>query len=252
MHEKLLARGRGSQSTPGEFRTSQNWIGGSRPGNAAYVPPPPEYVVEKLGELEQFLHATHSPLPLLVRAAMAHVQFESIHPFLDGNGRIGRLLITFLLCEQRAIREPILYPSLYFKQHRERYYELLQAVRTTGDWESWIEFFLHGIAETADQAVDTARKILALQEEDRAKLASLGRGRLSASHIYGAIQKGPIFSIPWVAKRANLSYPATKRAVNGLQTLGIVQPFGRPTTPQLFTYPRYLAILNQDTEPLPR
>lgn len=183
---------------------------------------------------------------------MAHVQFESIHPFLDGNGRIGRLLISFLLCEQGAIHEPILYPSLYFKQHRDRYYELLQAVRATGDWESWLEFFLCGIAETADQAVDTVRQILTLHDEDRAKLASLGRVRLSAGHIYGAIQKGPIFSIPSVAKRAHLSYPAAKRAVSGLQSLGIVQPFGRPTTPQLFTYPRYLAILNQGTEPLPR
>ncbi|MGH9468144.1 MAG: Fic family protein [Terriglobales bacterium] len=252
MHSKLLQSGRGAEWAPGEFRTSQNWIGGSRPGNAAYVPPPPEHVLEKMGELENFFHVDDLPLPLLIRAAMAHVQFESIHPFLDGNGRIGRLLIPLLLCEQGAIREPILYPSLFFKQHRDRYYELLQGVRTHGDWESWVEFFLRGIAETADQAVETARQILSLQDEDRSKLAGLGRARLSAGHIYNAILKSPIFSIPVIAEAAGLSYPATARAVANMQRLKLIERFAMQSGPQVFAYQRYLNILNQGAEPLPR
>jgi Fic family protein len=148
IHEVLLSHGRGSDKHPGEFRTSQNWIGGTRPGNAVFVPPPPENVTECMGALETFLHYESPDLPLLIKAAMAHVQFETIHPFLDGNGRLGRLLITFLLHAAGAIREPILYLSLYFKTNRQQYYELLDRVRTTGDWETWLEFFLNGVKET--------------------------------------------------------------------------------------------------------
>ncbi len=154
IHEKLLAKGRGAGKEPGQFRRSQNWIGGSRPGNAFYVPPPPEMVVECLGRLEKFIHDDPVKTPTLLKAALVHVQFETIHPFLDGNGRLGRLLITLILCNEGALRQPLLYLSLYFKQHRERYYELLQRVRTTGDWESWIRFFLEGVEQTAGQAVD--------------------------------------------------------------------------------------------------
>ena len=169
IHEILLAHGRGSDKHPGEFRTSQNWIGGTRPGNAAFVPPPEEDVTECMGALEIFLHQEFSDMPLLVKAALAHVQFETIHPFLDGNGRLGRLLITFLLCVAGSIREPILYLSLYFKTNRQRYYELLDRVRTTGDWETWLEFFLNGVKETSTQAAQSAHQILTLFDEDQAQ-----------------------------------------------------------------------------------
>jgi len=250
MHEKLLEAGRGAQWTPGEFRTSQNWIGGTRPGNAAYVPPPPEYLNEQLGELENFLRADRPLLPTLVKAALAHVQFESIHPFLDGNGRMGRLLIPFLLCVNDVLKDPILYPSLYFKQHRERYYALLQEVRVHGDWESWVEFFLSGIRQTANPAVQAAREILDLLEQDAAKLAGLGRARLSAAQVHTALQRHPIFSIPLIAAEAQLSYPPVARAIEHMEMLGMVTRMKREHRPQLFTYDRYLAILSQGTEPL--
>jgi len=167
IHEILLSKGRGSERHPGEFRESQNWIGGTRPGNAAFVPPPPEKVMECMGPLEKFLHREPEDLPLLVKTALVHVQFETIHPFLDGNGRVGRLLITFLLCVAGAIREPILYLSLYLKVNQQKYYELLDRVRTRGNWETWIEFFLTGVRETAQQAADTSREILSLIGSDR-------------------------------------------------------------------------------------
>ena len=162
IHEILLSKGRGSGKQPGEFRRSQNWIGGSRPGNAAFVPPPPEMLAECLNQFELFLHDDQTGLPLLIRAGLVHVQFETIHPFLDGNGRLGRLLITFLLCAQGALREPILYLSLYFKSNRAAYYELLDRVRTKGDWEAWIDFFLVGVRNTAEQAAKASREILEL------------------------------------------------------------------------------------------
>jgi Fic family protein len=177
IHKILLSKGRGSEKRPGEFRETQNWVGGTRPGNAAFVPPPPEKVMECMGALEKFLHREKEELPILVKAALVHVQFETIHPFLDGNGRLGRLLITFLMCVAGAIREPIFYLSLYFKTNRERYYELLDHVRTHGDWETWLEFFLTGVKETAQQAADTSREILTLIEKDRRKIEELGRLR---------------------------------------------------------------------------
>src|SRR6202789_3284805 len=175
IHEILLSKGRGSGKQPGEFRLSQNWIGGSRPGNAAFVPPPPELVLDCMSNLELFLHEDRPDLPLLIKAALVHVQFETIHPFLDGNGRLGRLLITFLLCAQDAIREPILYLSLYFKTHRTAYYDLLDRVRAKGDWEAWLDFFLTGVKETADQAASAARRILTLFDENQRQIESLGR-----------------------------------------------------------------------------
>jgi len=151
-----MKKGRGSEKEPGEFRHSQNWVGGTRPGNALFVPPPPDQVIECLGALEKFLHNDPVKTPLLIKAALAHVQFETIHPFLDGNGRLGRLLITFLFCAEGALREPLLYLSLYFKQHRQQYYDLLQSVRLTGDWEAWVRFFLTGVEETINQAGQTS------------------------------------------------------------------------------------------------
>ncbi|MGA8831727.1 MAG: Fic family protein, partial [Desulfomonilaceae bacterium] len=175
IHGVLLTRGRGSNQTPGEFRRSQNWIGGDRPGNAAFVPPPAEEVLECMGKLELFLHDQPEPTPALLKAALAHVQFETIHPFLDGNGRLGRLLITLLLCSRSVLREPMLYLSLYFKTHRQYYYELLNNVRLTGDWEAWLDFFAEAVIVTATQAVETAQQLLDLSNRDRDKISGLGR-----------------------------------------------------------------------------
>jgi Fic family protein len=179
IHGVLLTKGRGSNQTPGEFRRSQNWIGGTRPGNAAFVPPPAEEVLECMSKLELFLHDQPEPTPVLLKAALAHVQFETIHPFLDGNGRLGRLLITLLLCEQKVLREPMLYLSLYFKTHRQYYYELLNNVRMTGDWEAWLDFFAEAVIVTATQAVETAQQLLDLSNQDRDKISGLGRAAAS-------------------------------------------------------------------------
>src|ERR1700733_13922490 len=175
IHAILLSKGRGPDKDPGEFRRSQNWIGGTRPGNALFVPPPPHLVLPGLGELETFMHTEMPQLPLLVKAALVHVQFETIHPCLDGNGRLGRLLITFILCERGILREPLLYLSLFFKQNRNTYYELLQAVQQRGEWEAWLDFFLRGVTETARQGTQTAQSLLRLFSNDRARIERLGR-----------------------------------------------------------------------------
>jgi Fic family protein len=252
IHEILLSRGRGAQKQPGEFRRSQNWIGGTRPENALFVPPPPEKVMDCLGDLEIFLHEDSGRLPVLVRAALVHVQFETIHPFLDGNGRLGRLLITFLLCQRGVIKQPILYLSLFFKTHRQTYYELLQHVRERGDWESWLEFFLTGVSETADQAAEAARQILDLFEKDRAKIETLGRAAASALRVHKHLQEKAIFSIAGAAERLGVSVPTVAKSVAHLQELGIVREITGKQRGRMFTYDQYLSILNQGTEPLPR
>jgi len=252
MHEVLLSKGRGSEKQPGEFRRSQNWIGGTRPGNATFVPPPPERVMECMGALELFLHENRPDLPTLVRAALVHVQFETIHPFLDGNGRLGRLLITLLLCAAGALREPILYLSLYFKSHRQRYYELLQRVRETGDWETWLEFFLTGVKETSEQGAATARQILALFESDRRAIEGLGRPAASALRIHQHMQRKPIISIPATAEALSLSAPTVTKAIEHMRKLGMLREITGKQRRRLFVYDRYLAILNQGTDPLSR
>jgi len=248
IHRILLSRGRGSEKQAGEFRRSQNWIGGTRPGNAAFVPPPPENVMECMGALEKFLHREHEDLPILVKAALVHVQFETIHPFLDGNGRLGRLLITFLLCAAGAIREPILYLSLYFKTNRARYYELLDRVRAHGDWETWIEFFLTGVTETAEQAADTSREILALIEGDRHKIEALGRPASSVLRVHQHLQRRPIITIPATAEQLSLSAPTVTKALQHMVKLGLVRETTGKQRHRLFTYHRYLDILNRGTE----
>lgn len=214
IHEILLSRGRGSEKQTGEFRRSQNWIGGTGPGNAGYVPPPPDQVLPCMGQLEAFLHEDRPDLPVLVKAALAHLQFKSIHPFLDGNGRLGRLLITFLLCAQGVIRDPILYLSLYFKTHRATYYELLDRVRQTGEWEVWLEFFLQGVRETADQAAGAARRIVALFETYQKPIATLGRPATSALRVFTHMQRSPIVSIPAAARHTGMSAPACSSTTN--------------------------------------
>jgi Fic family protein len=250
IHDVLLRKGRGSSKQPGEFRTSQNWIGGTRPGNAMYVPPPPNELPACLDNFEKFLH--DDKMPTLIRAALAHVQFESIHPFLDGNGRLGRLLITFMLCAEGALKEPMLYLSLFFKLRRQQYYDLLQAVRDRGDWETWVEFFLTGVIETADEAVETARQLLTLFEEDRTRIRALGRPAASMLRVHDLLQRQPIVGMLPASKQLKVSHPTVMKALTHLQTLGIVREVTGRRRNRLFAYSRYMDILNRGTEALPR
>lgn len=250
LHAALLADGRGADKTPGEFRTSQNWIGGTRPGNASYVPPPASYVIECLGDLEKFIHDDTQDLPVLIKAGLAHVQFETIHPFLDGNGRLGRLLITFLLCASGALRKPMLYLSLYFKTHREEYYRLLNEVRRTGDWESWIRFFLTGIRETADKSVATARRLLEVSNVDRRRIEQLGRAAGSALQVFQYAQERPVFRVEEVARQSGLSIPTVTKSIQELIQLGMVTELTGRKRDRVFAYQAYLAILSEDTAPL--
>jgi Fic family protein len=250
MHEVLFSRGRGSDQQPGEFRHSQNWIGGSRPGNAAFVPPPPELVEDCMGRLESFLHEERPDLPVLVQAAMIHVQFEAIHPFLDGNGRVGRLLITLLLCARGVMREPILYLSLYFKMHRAAYYDLLDRVRTNGDWEAWFHFFLTGVKETANEAADAARRMMRLFAEHRRLIEALGRPAASVLLVYRHMQRAPILSIVNAAPKIGISAPTVAKSLEHLRRLGIVREMTGRQRRRMFVYEQYLAILNEGTEPI--
>jgi Fic family protein len=246
IHDVLLSKGRGSHAHPGEFRTSQNWIGGTRPGNAAYVPPPPEYVLPCMSQLEKFLHDDQTALPLLIRAGLAHAQFESIHPFLDGNGRIGRLLITFMLCAEGILREPVLYLSLFFKQHRRLYYDRLTATRYSGDWTGWLDFFLQAVRDTANQAADTAGKIDALFRKDREKIDSFGRGTASTLLVYRYAQTHVLFSIRKAAQDTKLPFPTTSAAVARMTEAGILHQAGGNRRNRIFVYQRYLDLLNQE------
>ena len=248
IHRVLLSRGRGSTKAPGEFRRSQNWIGGTRPGSAVFVPPPPTAVPDCMGALERFLHAEDDGLPVLVRAGLAHVQFETIHPFLDGNGRVGRLIITFLLCSRGVLREPLLYLSLYLKEHRAEYYELLERVRRDGDWEAWLAFFLEGVRVTAEGAVETARRLEALFGDDRARIEATGRRAGSALRVHEALKARPILSLPAACERTGLSFPAVSSAMDLLVELGVARELTGRRRNRLFAYDRYLAILNEGTE----
>ena len=248
IHSKLMATGRGSEKSPGEFRLSQNWIGGSRPGNARFVPPPPNAVQDCMSDLERFLHAEDVGLSATVRAALAHVQFETIHPFLDGNGRTGRLLITFMLCHAGALQEPMLYLSLYFKERREEYYALLDGVRHTGDWEAWIAFFLEGVKQTAESAVSTARRLVTLFHDDQERIQETGRAAGSALRVQQVLKERPITSISQVCDRAGLSFPAASSAIQRLVELGIAREItGRPRN-RVYAYEGYLSILSEGTE----
>jgi len=252
IHEVLLSKGRGSSKQPGEFRRSQNWIGGSRPANATFVPPPPGLVPDLMSDLEKFIHADTPDIPGLIKAGLVHVQFETIHPFLDGNGRLGRLLITFLLCANGVMAEPLLYLSLYFKTHRQRYYDLLQGVRERGDWEAWLEFFLTGIAEISLQASDTAREILRLFETDRRRIEGLGRPAASALRVHHLLQTRPFVAIPDAAAALGLSRPTIDKSIKHLIELGILRELTGKKRRRLFFYSAYMDVLNQGAEPLPR
>ncbi len=250
IHGVLLRSGRGSNKTPGEFRRSQVWIGGSRPGNARFVPPPTDRVAECMGALEKFLHGDPVQTPTLLKAALAHVQFETIHPFLDGNGRLGRLLITFLLCAEGALSEPILYLSLHFKSHRQEYYDHLQRVRTHGDWEGWIRFFLEGVISMSQEAVSTTRRILALFEKNRRSLETLGRAAASAFRVHEYLQKKPITGIREMEKDLGLSYPTVAGALDRMKKLRIVKELTGFKRNRVFAYAPYVELLSEGTEPI--
>jgi len=249
IHAKLLAGGRGSDKAPGEFRRSQNWIGGTRPGNAVFVPPPPGRVEDGMADLERFLHRDDA-LPVLLRAGLAHLQFETIHPFLDGNGRVGRLLITLLLCHAGVLREPLLYLSLYLKERRSEYYELLDQVRRDGDWEAWLLFFLEGVRVTAEGAVETAQRLSALFRDDRQKIEATGRRAGSALRVHAAMRERPILSLTAICERTGLSFPAASSAMQLLVEQGTARELTGRRRNRLFAYDQYLAILAEGTEPL--
>ncbi len=250
VHKELLARGRGADKQPGEFRRTQNWIGGTRPGNATFVPPPPQHVEDCMASLERFIHAAEDGLPALVKASLAHVQFETIHPFLDGNGRVGRLLISLMLFDAGVLGQPLLYLSYYFKQHRTEYYRLLDTVRSEGDWEAWLDFFLEGVASTAGSAVDSAHRLLALFRDDAARVQTLGRATANALRVFDALRNRPLATLPALTEQTGASYPTVARAVEALENLGIVREITGRKRERVFAYTRYLDILNEGTEPL--
>jgi len=246
----LRGGGRGANRSPGEFRRTQNWIGGSRPGNASFVPPPPERLMECLDGFERFLHDERHRLPILVEAGLMHVQFESIHPFLDGNGRVGRLLVTLLLCSKGVLTEPLLYPSLYLKTNRRQYYNLLQRVRTDGAWEDWLAFFLDGVAAAAQEAADTAERTLRLFANDRQKIQLLGRAATSALRVHELMERNPFVRIRTAAKALKLTIPTVTSALNHLLQLGIVKEVSGKRRDRLFAYSRYVSMVGEGTKPL--
>jgi len=248
MHGVLLSRGRGTNQAPGEFRRSQNWIGGTRPGNAAFVPPPAAQVLDCMGKLELFLHDRPEATPALLKAALAHVQFETIHPFLDGNGRLGRLLITLLLCEQEMLHEPMLYLSLYFKTHRQYYYELLNEVRLSGNWEAWLDFFAEAVIVTSTQALETARQLVDLADKDRDRIRGLGRAAASTLLVHRAMMGRPITSSGWLVEKTGVTPATVNRSLGHLERLGIVRELTSRKRNRVFSYAGYLKIMNQGTE----
>ena len=250
LHGVLLAKGRGSEHSPGEFRRSQNWIGGARPGVAHFVPPPASRVEDCMSTLESFIHKGDGAYPAIVRAALAHVQFETIHPFLDGNGRVGRLLIAFLLHSGGVLSQPLLYLSLYFKQNRSEYYRLLDLVRMEGDWEAWLDFFLNGVDATASNAVQTAKRLVTLFKDDTARVQSLGRPASSALRVFQAMCERPVSTLGDISRRAQLSFPTATSAIGRLVALGIAREVTGGKRNRVFAYDRYLSILNEGTEPV--
>ncbi|MBQ7207265.1 MAG: Fic family protein [Lentisphaeria bacterium] len=241
IHAELLAKGRGSSKNPGEFRQSQNWIGGTRPGNAFFVPPPPEEAVRCMGDLEKFLHDENTPL--LVKAALSHVQFETIHPFLDGNGRVGRLLITLLLCNGGVLKQPLLYLSYYFKSHRQYYYDLLNGVRESGDWERWLDFFLDAVIETSRESHEIILSLHNQIQSDREKIATLGRAAPSALAVHQAMLRHPISDIAKLKELTGLTNATIGSALTRLLDFGLIEETTGNKRNRLFSYGKYMNIL---------
>src|SRR6266511_3172288 len=250
VHGLLLAGVRGGQASPGEFRRSQNWIGGTRPGTARYVPPPHQEVLPMMGALEKFLHDDPVPTPILIKAALAHAHFETIHPFLDGNGRIGRLLVTLLLsAEGKVLSRPLLYLSLYLKEHRDEYYNQLTATRIDGEWEAWLRFFLEGVVAVAEAATQTTQKIVHLVNDDRKKVVALGRAAGSAARLHDLVTREIVFTIPQAAQALEISEVTTGKAANHLEELGIVQEITGKARNRVYVYTNYLNLLQEELPP---
>lgn len=248
MHARLLRSGRGESKNPGEFRRSQNWLGGTRPGNAQFVPPPVNEMEKCLNDLELFLQDDSRPVPPLVKAGLLHVQFETIHPFLDGNGRLGRLLIALFLVDKSVLREPLLYLSLYLKTHRTAYYQHLQDVRLKGDWETWLEFFLQGVAETANNAYDSAMRIVALFRSDRERISAAGDQTNSMLRIHELMQTHPFLNAAQAQRNTGLSAPTVNKTFEALEALGIVREITGKQRGRVFAYEAFLQILDEGTD----
>lgn len=249
IHKVLLSKGRGSDRSPGEFCTSQNWIGarGCTLATSVFVPPTPADMMTAMGELELFFHAEDT-LPPLIKIALIHAQFETIHPFLDGNGRMGRLLITFWLYRRKILSRPLLYLSAYFKKNRETYYERLLAVRREGDWEGWVRFFLTGLATVADEAVDSARRIIALENVDAERLRSRRGGPQKALDLLALLFRKPVQTRTTIRQQLKISYPTASALVEEFCTLGILAPCGQNKRDMPYRYPAYLSILEEGTK----
>jgi len=245
IHKILLENSRGAGKSPGEFRKSQNWIGGSRPGNARFVPAPPDRVMGLMGDFEKFLH--NDEVPPLFRAALMHYQFETIHPFLDGNGRTGRLLITLFLGWQGCLKSPFLYLSLFFKRNRDLYYETLDAVRRNGNWEDWINFFFEGVAETADDARKTLLAIKKAFAKADEKIAGIGRPRISAARVFAEFKQKPVLTVLEISTATGLTKKTVTTAISRLVGLGIVRGSVERKWGQIYVYSDYTAILEPDT-----
>lgn len=251
IHGILLRDGRGAERSPGEFRRSQNWIGGTRPGNARFVPPAPEEVPGCMGALERWLHDDPERTPTLLKVALSHVQFETIHPFLDGNGRVGRLLVTLLFCVEGVLHEPLLYLSLHLKRHRDEYYDLLDGVRAGGDWERWLGFFADGVRESAEGAVATAQRLTVLARDDRARIEQDGaRAAGTMLRLHRSLLEHPIQSATQLVERTRLSMPAVNNGLAALEQRGIVHELTGRRRNRLYSYASYLQILSEGTQPL--
>jgi Fic family protein len=248
-HRRLMKNVPSADKSPGEIRRSQNWIGGTRPGNAIYVPPPPHLLRGLLGSLEKYIHAK-DPLPPLIRAGLAHVQFETIHPYLDGNGRIGRLLITLLLEHWQVLDVPLLYLSLYFKRHRAEYYRRLNSVRTDGDYENWLKYFLEGVAVIAEETVATTQKLFALTNADRVKVVSGRSTSIAAVRLFELLPSHPIITVAEAVKLLKTTKPTAAKAVTGLVEAGVLLETTGRRRDRAFSYEAYLSLLRAETEPL--
>jgi Fic family protein len=248
MHQVLLGGRRGANKQPGQFRRSQNWIGGTRPGNAVFVPPPADRVPDLMSALERFLHDRPDRAPTILKAALSHVQFETIHPFLDGNGRVGRILITLVFVNEGTLREPLLYLSLYFKRHRAAYYERLRAVRRDGDWAGWLRFFAEAVIDTAGSAVATSSRLTRLFDDDLERIHGIPRGSGSAALVHARLRQRPLWTIQGLKEATGLAVPTVTRALDALQRLKIVREVTGRRRNRVFAYDEYLRTLNEGTE----
>jgi len=247
LHQTLMTSGRGTNRCPGEFRKSQVWLGGHRPDEATFVPAPANELDDCWSELERFINDVPDATDPLIKAALTHVQFETIHPFMDGNGRIGRMLIPLILVEAKVLNEPLLYLSVFFKKHRQTYYERLNQVRLTGDWEAWLLFFVDAVAETANQAVNTAKQLNELRQKDKVSLTELGRQAGSANQIIDALFEHPIVNINKLIELTGLTAATLGKVLDALEKrLGIVKEMTGQKRNRVYAYSAYIQILNQE------